>query len=72
MGNLRDVISQYQTYHPSSCPCGKAAKDFMKSYEPIDFHQEKAEEILLVSTIPSSHVNYLQIVRKHVLILAQK
>ena len=44
----------------------------MESYEPIDFHQEKAEEILLVSTIPSSHVNYLQIVRKHFLILAQR
>ena len=72
MGALRDITSQYNSYHNSSCPCGKNVNDFMDGYCPKDFHTDSVEDILLVSNIPLSHKDYLLIVKKHFLILAQR
>ena len=72
MGTLRDITTHYNGYHLKSCPCGKSVDDFMEKYEYKPFHKNQAEEILLVANIPNTHPDYLLIVRKHFLILAQR
>lgn len=72
MCELRDISTYYNTHHPSTCPCDMDVTKFMNEYKPNNYQEDKAEEILLAVNIPTTNKDYLFLVKKHFLILAQR
>lgn len=74
MESFRDITSIYKKYHPQSCPCGLSANAFCDDYHQHEtsFTPERAKDILLISKIPKEQPDYLNLVKKHFLILVQR
>ena len=72
MGELRDITVYYNSHLPVSCPCGMKADSFMSGYKTTEYKPENAEAILLTTNIPAEHEDYLLLIKKHFLILAQR